>query len=87
MAFTSAGNVIRVTSTQQFDRVIRIKAIRFEAGTASSVTIRADNNSGKLVYFADGASDLFEQAEISAKDGIHVTIVADAVVYLYLEDK
>lgn len=86
MANTRSGNVIIVDTTAAFVDAVNIVAVRYEAGSGSpSVTIKADSSGGTVVYFVDGANDLFEQVPIQCRGGIHVTMAGTGTkAYLYL---
>lgn len=86
MANTRSGNVIIVDTTAAFVDAVNIVAVRYEAGSSTpSVTIKADSSGGTVVYFADGANDLFEQVPIRCNGGVHVTIGGTSTkAYLYL---
>lgn len=87
MANTRAGNVIIVDTSAAFEDARYIKAIRYEAGTGTpTVTIKKGSSSGTVMYFADGANDLFEQVSIASPQGIHVTLAGTGTkAYIYLE--
>ena len=95
MAHTRAGNVIRVTSSEDFsDRasttapyVNRVDHIKYIGAASATAEIRKENSSGNLLW--EQAGDVIQSDSISIRaggDGISVVITNGAVVYLYLGD-
>ena len=88
MAVTRALNVIRITADN--DTVagnINICGIKFIAGTGSpSAAIKADDSSGMTVWETASTTALYEEVEISVKQGIHIDLAGTgSVLYLYTE--
>lgn len=86
------ANVIRLTSdgtaSADISGTVMIRGIRFQAGSSSSLTIRDGSASGNIIYFVDGANDLYEEVRINASQGVNVALVnasSDLIVYLYLK--
>jgi hypothetical protein len=87
MANHRASNVIFVDTSAQFDDQANICKIKHIAGGASStVTIKADSTSGKLVYESvldDG--EVVDEINIRLKHGYYVTVSGSAKAYIYLK--
>lgn len=87
MANARAANVIVVDTTAQFSEHLRICGIKYEAGTDTpSVTVKSETSAGTIVYFVDGANDIFEQVHIQNTRGFHVAIAGTGTkAYIYLK--
>lgn len=85
MATTSGSSVRRLTSTDTIADATHIKGIKIISDGTGTATIRDQSASGSIVWEESTANQSkFEQVDIRASQGVHVTIVATATVYLYL---
>jgi hypothetical protein len=85
MANATENNVIVVDTTGYQDtRSLRICGIKYLPGTSAS--IKSADNSGTVLWETASTAEMFDEAEIYAKDGIYVSIAgAGAKVYIYLK--
>jgi hypothetical protein len=85
MAVTRAGSVIKVTAdSDTIQGPIKVCGIKYVAGTTSSFTLKAGSTSGVVLYFVDGASDVFEQVHFREQGLIFVSMAGTGgELYIY----
>lgn len=84
MANAREGNVQYVDTTASFADIKVIKGIKYVGNTSGSVTITSTTSS-KPLWEQNGATDVFDDVCIQAKDGgITVTIANGAAAYIYV---
>jgi hypothetical protein len=85
MANTRGASVWRVDTTAALPDAKRIVGFKFIAGSSATFTVRDAASDGNIIYYVDGASDVFEQVKIVAGQGIHVTVGGSGgILYVYL---
>lgn len=81
---TTGANVKRVTSTESVTDAKHIVGIKVITDGTGTVTMRDGSASGNIIWEETINQRKFEQVDIRAQQGVHLTIVATATVYLYL---
>lgn len=64
---------------------VYISAIKYIGNASGTVVIKSGSSSGDTIWQESGASNVFNQVCISAKDGIHIAITNGAKVFIYLK--
>jgi hypothetical protein len=86
MANASAENVLYIdTNNTPVPGPLKICGIKYLGAATSSVILRSKDASGAILWSEDGTTDIFEDPEIKASDGIYVNITGPAAVFIYLE--
>ena len=90
MANYRTQNVWVIDTSAQIDGAFCIDSVKLIGGSgASTVTIKADNTSGAVVYQARaaiGVDNYDNDLEIEVKNGMYITMSGTgAIAYLYLD--
>jgi hypothetical protein len=86
MAISRAANVIFCdTDATTYTGTHRIVGIKYIGNTSGTLSILDATSSGKTLWTESGASNVYNQVDIYANDGLYVTLTNGAKVYIYLE--
>lgn len=89
MANATSNNVIRIdTDNYTNSGPLKIKSIKFMAGTTASAAIKADASASGMTLWESSPADnaeVFEDVCMVCSSGIHVDIAGTgSVLYIYL---
>jgi hypothetical protein len=86
MANANKANVIFVDTTgTAITGLTSIASIKYIGNASGTATIKNANSGGATLWEESGASNVFNQVEIDAPQGLYVTLTNGAKVYIYLE--
>lgn len=84
MANKRQGNVLRVdTTSSTFNESMQICGIKYIGAASGTATILGRGTSDEL-WQESGAANVFNEAKITAQDGITVNVTNGAIVYIYI---
>lgn len=86
MANARDCNVIFVdTTAYTYALPARICGIKYIGAASGTALIKHAATGGVQIYAASGSTDVYDNVEINAKDGLYVEVASGAKLYIYLE--